>query len=69
MASNQDRFDNIFNLIRLRQFLPSRTNGQLIFDMSFGVVAPIACFIFDPIVFQSGQLPGPLLPSYQTFTP
>ncbi len=50
-----------------RQFLPSRTNGQLIFDVSFGVVAPIVCFIFDPIVFQSGSLPGPLLPSYQTF--
>jgi hypothetical protein len=50
-----------------RQFQLSPTNGQAVFDLSFGVIAPIACFFFDPLVFQSGIGGPPLFPSYQTF--
>lgn len=50
-----------------RQFQLSPTSGQVVFDLSFGVIAPIICFIFDPIVFQSGIGGPPLFPSYQTF--
>jgi hypothetical protein len=45
-----------------------RTAAQLTFDLVFGIFAPIACFIFDPIVFQSVIGGAPLLPEYQTIT-
>src|SRR5262245_34525163 len=49
-----------------RQFAPVVTRGQIIFDILFGVVAPILCFVFDPLVFR-GWLAAPLFPQYQTF--
>lgn len=49
-----------------RQFLAPRTNSQLTFDLIFGIIGPILCFVFDPVVFRSG-LVGPLFPEYQTF--
>lgn len=51
-----------------RQFLPTRTptTPQVVFDLTFGVVAPIACFMFDPIVFQAGFGGPPLFPAYST---
>jgi len=48
-----------------RQFAGRRTQGQLVFDLIFGVFAPIACFAFDPIVFQSGFLGPPLFGEQQ----
>ena len=50
-----------------RQFQLSPTNDQVVFDVSFGVVAPILCFFFDPVVFHSGLVGSPLFPAYQTF--
>jgi hypothetical protein len=38
-----------------RQFAESRTQWQLVFDVVFGVAAPILCFYFDPIVFKGGD--------------
>jgi hypothetical protein len=35
-----------------RQFQPEPTRGKTIFDVSFGIVLPILCFVFDPIVFR-----------------
>lgn len=35
-----------------RQFSRDVTSPQTAFDILFGVVAPILCFIFDPIVFK-----------------
>lgn len=35
------------------QFKPSTTHAQHFFDVLFGIVAPVLCFTFDPIVFQS----------------
>src|SRR5262245_16329797 len=34
-----------------RQFASAMTIPQLAYDVTFGVVMPILCFIFDPIVF------------------
>lgn len=36
-----------------RQFLDNVTTPQVIFDVSLGIVLPILCFLFDPIVFTS----------------
>jgi hypothetical protein len=54
-----------------RQWLPQRTSAQDKFDIFFGIVAPILCFKFDPIVFsggaagfQDGLLSGLQLPVY-----
>ena len=41
-----------------RQFMPSTTHAQVVFDVLFGIVAPVLCFVFDPIVFQSGFGPA-----------
>lgn len=35
-----------------RQFAPTPTNPQLTFDVAFGVIAPILCYFFDPVVFR-----------------
>lgn len=37
-----------------RQFDDAPTNAQRWFDVAFGVVIPVLCFIFDPIVFKGG---------------
>ena len=48
-----------------RQFGPTVTRPQIFFDVSLGVIAPILCFVFDPIVFKSWFLGPPLFPDYQ----
>jgi len=48
-----------------RQFRQTTTGPQLVFDLIFGVVGPILCFVFDPIVFQGGLAGPPFLPDYQ----
>jgi hypothetical protein len=50
-----------------RQFSQQRTRSQLIFDMIFGVHAPVICFIADPIVFKSMLFPPALYPDFQIF--
>ena len=37
-----------------RQFGDAPTPTQLRFDVIFGLVLPVLCFVFDPIVFRSG---------------
>src|SRR5262245_23791254 len=36
-----------------RQFSDKATSHQSAFDILFGIVAPILCFVFDPIVFKN----------------
>ncbi len=50
-----------------RQFSPPTTRAQTVFDVLFGVVAPVVCFVFDPIVFRSGEFDTALFPGYQAF--
>jgi hypothetical protein len=37
-----------------RQFKTDITRGQKKFDWTFGVILPVICFYFDPIVFKNG---------------
>src|SRR6185295_8732202 len=50
-----------------RQFTREATRGQIIFDLVFGVVGPVLCFYFDPIIFRGGMLGlgGVMLPRLQ----
>jgi len=50
-----------------RQFLPPKTHAQTAFDVLFGIVAPILCFVFDPVVFRSAGFGHALFPNYQGF--
>ena len=49
-----------------RQFMPTGTSAQMFFDVLFGIVAPVLCFVFDPIVFKSEFDQG-LFPQVQSF--
>jgi|SRR6267378_1303900 len=48
-----------------RQFGPEQTRGQLVFDVVLGVIVPVLCFYFDPIVFKVGFGGPPILAPYQ----
>src|SRR4029453_13024465 len=48
-----------------RQFMPTGTDAQIFFDVLFGIVAPVLCFVYDPIVFKSG-FDRPLYPQFQS---
>ena len=51
-----------------RQFGPNRTGAQDLFDLIFGLVLPILCFVADPIIFKSFPIFGPaLFEDYQLF--
>lgn len=50
-----------------RQFALEATTPQIVFDVIFGIIGPILCFVFDPFVFRGGLIGRPLLPEYQTF--
>ncbi len=49
-----------------RQFMPTTTRAQIIFDLLFGIVSPVLCFVYDPIVFKSDFGDG-LFVEYQSF--
>lgn len=46
-----------------RQFQQKATKTQQTFDWLFGVILPVVCFYFDPIVFKNHGILG----DYQTF--
>jgi hypothetical protein len=52
-----------------RQFAIERTRAQDNFDVAFGVVFPVVCFLFDPIIFKGGFILGgdPMLGEFQFF--
>ncbi len=50
-----------------RQFGEDRTDAQQIFDVVFGLIAPILCFYFDPIVFKGSFVRESTIQSYQLF--
>jgi hypothetical protein len=41
-----------------RQFALQRTRPQVVFDVIFGIVAPVLCFYFDPFVFRQSGIGG-----------
>jgi hypothetical protein len=53
-----------------KQFAVGHTPGQRVFDVVFGIVAPLACFYADPVVFKSGKffyVGHPMYAHYQLF--
>jgi hypothetical protein len=50
-----------------RQFGPTVTRAQIIFDLMFGVIGPILCFVFDPIIFRSWIGGPPFAADYRIF--
>lgn len=51
-----------------RQFDDSPTKAQRAFDVMFGVVLPVFCFVFDPVVFSGrGEYGGGLYPQGQFY--
>jgi hypothetical protein len=51
-----------------RQFSPTITTGQVIFDVIVGAIIPILLLIFDPVVFrQTGACVGPVLANLAIF--
>jgi hypothetical protein len=44
------------------------TRAQIVFDIAVGLVLPVICLVFDPIVFRSGFISGrPLAGQFQLF--
>ena len=50
-----------------RQFQTESTNSQKKFDWIFGVVLPVICFVFDPIVFKGDGWGAAYLGTYKPF--
>ena len=50
-----------------RQLTGTATRPQIIFDLAVGVILPILCLIFDPIVFRGGFAGEGVLKDWQLF--
>jgi hypothetical protein len=50
-----------------RQFDDAPTPAQRRFDVTFGIVMPVLCFVFDPIVFKGDYGDGGLYRQYQFY--
>ncbi|HEX9960397.1 MAG TPA: hypothetical protein VGB00_05665 [Pyrinomonadaceae bacterium] len=48
-----------------RQFQKESTESQRRFDWIFGVVLPVICFAFDPVVFKGGLADEPFLGTFK----
>lgn len=48
-----------------KQFGATVSQKQVVFDVAFGIIAPILCFVFDPIVLKSWFLGPPFFSDYQ----
>lgn len=50
-----------------RQLRPEATLAQIIFDVTVGMILPILCLVFDPIVFRRNGFGAPVFSSFQFF--
>jgi hypothetical protein len=50
-----------------RQFAQETTPNQIAFDLIFGAIGPVLCFVFDPIVFRGSLSGRPLFADGQVF--
>ena len=50
-----------------RQFRGEATLAQIIFDITIGMVLPVLCLVFDPIVFRASSFGPPLAARFQLF--
>ncbi len=49
------------------QFQTESTESQKTFDWLFGVILPVSCFVFDPIVFKGDAWGAAYLGTYKPF--
>jgi hypothetical protein len=50
-----------------RQFQPLGNTKQKYYDWIFGIILPVICFVFDPVVFKGGIGEDALFASYRPF--
>jgi hypothetical protein len=50
-----------------RQFDDATTRAQLRFDIAFGLVIPVLCFVFDPVVFRGWLIGEGIYARFQFF--
>ena len=50
-----------------RQLGGDATTRQYVFDLAIGIVAPVLCLVFDPVVFRSGGFGSAIFGSFQLF--
>lgn len=50
-----------------RQFAKEATEGQRKFDWIFGVILPVICFAFDPVIFKGNAMGTAFLANYKPF--
>lgn len=51
-----------------RQFAPTATRRQITFDVIVGIILPLLCLFFDPVVFRGGfRSEGGILQNFQLF--
>lgn len=50
-----------------RQFRGEATPAQVIFDITVGMVLPVLCLVFDPLVFRANGFGRPLAAEFQLF--
>jgi hypothetical protein len=50
-----------------RQFQTEATKSQKKFDWAFGVILPVICFVFDPVVFKGGGFGVAFLGAFKPF--
>jgi hypothetical protein len=50
-----------------RQFEPRATRAQKVFDVVVGIVLPVLCLYFDPLVFRGDMMGAPVLGRFRLF--
>jgi hypothetical protein len=64
---NQRAKNGILREFLRAQFRVEATLAQIIFDITIGIVLPVLCLVFDPLVFRYGVLGPPLAGQFQFF--
>jgi hypothetical protein len=66
LFKRRSRRNDLLEFLR-RQFRVEPTLAQVVFDITIGIVLPILCLVFDPLVFRSGILGAPMAGQFQLF--
>lgn len=64
--NRRSQSDTLREFLR-RQFRVEATLAQIIFDITIGIVLPILCLVFDPLVFRRGIFGAPMAGQFQLF--
>jgi hypothetical protein len=67
LGLNEESDMNVKKGFWRRQFQKEATKSQKIFDWIFGVIMPVVCFAFDPVVFKGNAMGTAYLADYKPF--